>query len=835
MTPDTWEKVKDIFSMAVALEAGERELTLDRVCGGDARLRAEVEALLRSNDENHGFIEEPVFRVQDAIPSAETSTGRCIGPYRVEREVGRGGMGTVFLARRHDGEFHQEVAIKIVSNSLLSSEALRRFRQERQILARLNHPHIARLLDGGVTDDGMSYLVMEYIEGEPLIEFAEKQGLSLGNRLRLFLKVCRALAYAHSNLIVHRDIKPSNILVTPGGEPKLLDFGLAKIIDLDNDGLRTATNFRALTPAYASPEQLRGETITTASDIYSLGVVLYELVTGARPYDQESVTYEKMMHLVTVSEPVKPSVKADSSFIPGKQKHALRGDIDNIVLMAMRKEPERRYASVDRFASDIERHLSGRPITAAEDTFAYRSTKFVKRHWIGVTSAAVIALVLVAGIATTSWQALRARREKALAEETKAFLTRTLNFSNPLLTGKDSNGTTVTDVLDAAGQRLDDGEFADQPEIRAELEFIIGKAYNAQGKNKLAMPHIEKFVALERSLYGDDDPRTLVALSEWAGSMFIKGDLSPAADTYTRILPLMRSEQKRGNIRAESLGNALNSYACLRRTQGDSKQAEASFREALDLSPLLSIDERRVINGTTRSTLASTLADQGRFDEALQESRRAVEEFKQLGETDQPNYAFALTVLGGFLTDAGNTAEADAALREGLAIIHKFFPPTSLWLGDNLRNQSILAYQQGRYEDALAMATQSLTIYRDNFGPHYDHYPTALMVKGLSLAKLGQTNEGEAEVREALNIRTSSLPPDHYWVALAKSALGECLAIEGRYAEAEPLLTESFENLRVAQGDSNPRTELARRRLVSLYQTWHKTDKVARSVPQARS
>ena len=245
MTPHTWEKVKDIFSMAVELETDERQKKLTEACAGDERLRAEVEALLRSNDENQDFIEEPAFKMPDAVPVSEPVNGRWIGPYRVEKEIGRGGMGTVFLARREDGEFQQKVAIKIVSGSLAGRESLRRFRQERQILAGLNHPNIARLLDGGLTGDGVPYLVMECIDGDPLIEFVENHGLSLEDRLNLFLKICRALAYAHSNLIVHRDIKPSNILVDSDREPKLLDFGLAKILDIENDELKTATNFRA--------------------------------------------------------------------------------------------------------------------------------------------------------------------------------------------------------------------------------------------------------------------------------------------------------------------------------------------------------------------------------------------------------------------------------------------------------------------------------------------------------------------------------------------------------------------------------------------------------------
>lgn len=291
MDAETWARVKEIFSEVIELDPDLREKRLAEACGDDLQLRTEVEALLRSNDEVEGFIEEPAFAIADAIPpDIEPSANKQIGHYRIVREIGRGGMGTVFLATRDDGEFQQEVAIKIVSSAFLGRENLRRFRQERQILAELSHPNIARLLDGGVTDDGLPFLVMEYVEGEPLVEFAEKRSLTVEERLRLFQQICRAVAYAHAKLIVHRDIKPSNILVTSDGEIKLLDFGLAKFLDIESGDI-TATNFRALTPAYASPEQIRGQPLTTSSDVFSLGVVLYELLTGSRPFNYESVAY----------------------------------------------------------------------------------------------------------------------------------------------------------------------------------------------------------------------------------------------------------------------------------------------------------------------------------------------------------------------------------------------------------------------------------------------------------------------------------------------------------------------------------------------------------------
>jgi tetratricopeptide (TPR) repeat protein len=399
-----------------------------------------------------------------------------------------------------------------------------------------------------------------------------------------------------------------------------------------------------------------------------------------------------------------------------------------------------------------------------------------------------------------------------------------LKYSNPVLnlSGKNNRETTMTEVLDEAARRLDSGEFSDQPETKAELKLIIANSYGYQGRYDLANKHLQDYVSIQTKLYGENHPKTLEASAIWAGLLFSKGEMTESEKVYRRVLPLIRNEQQRGNIKAEILADALNNFGYLRRTQGDSREAELAFREALSLSPQIPNESRYLIS-LTRSTLASTLADQGRFDEALQTGQEAVAEMRQRGQSHTPDFGFALTILGGFLTEKGNFAEADANLQEAETIFRRTLHSSHLWLGDNLRNQSISFYQQEKYAEAQSRVTETLKIYRESFGTHYDHYPTALIIQGLCLTKTGQPKEGENILREAVKIRKESLPKEHFWVALANSALGECLTIQKRYAEAEPLLRESYESLNRSQGPQNPRTLLAQRRLDKLYQERKKT------------
>src|SRR5215470_5019015 len=400
-----WPLVKDVFQAALDRPPEERAAFLDSACAGDDALRREVESLLVAQREAGAFLSRPA-----ALPAPPELEGRRVGPYRVLGPIGRGGMGVVYRAVRDDDVFRKTVALKVVAGGA-SAEHLRRLAHERQILGRLQHPNIATILDGGTTDEGQPYLVMEYVEGEAIDAYCAARGLGTRERLEMFRTVCSAVQYAHQNLVVHRDLKPQNVLVTPDGQPKLLDFGIAKLLaaGVDPDETPTATLLPMMTPEYASPEQVRGEAVTTASDVYSLGVVLYELLTGARPYSVRTGSLQEIVRVVCDTQPAVPSAAAP-------QAHGVRGDLDTIVLKALRKEPARRYASAQELADDLRRYLEGRPVLARKDTVGYRVGKFVGRHRVGVAAAALVAASLVGGLVTTLRQARIAEANRLRAE-----------------------------------------------------------------------------------------------------------------------------------------------------------------------------------------------------------------------------------------------------------------------------------------------------------------------------------------------------------------------------------------------------------------------------------
>jgi serine/threonine protein kinase len=452
MTPERFRQIRNLYEGALEYESASRVSFLEEACRGDHELYSEVERLLTAHELTGGFLRSqlPTTPIGPAaftpVPESEDEPiprmeGRRIGAYRVLREIGRGGMGAVYLASRVDEAFHRLAAIKIIRGAMGSADVIRRFRQEREILASLDHPNIARLIDGGSTEEGLPYFVMEYVEGQPIDQYCNQRKLRVSDRLRLFRTVCAAVQYAHQNLIVHRDLKPRNILVTADGAVKLLDFGIAKLLRTGGDlgpvaAIQTHSGIRVMTPEYASPEQVKGEPISTASDTYSLGVVLYELLTGRRPYRMKSQILHEVARVICEEEPTRPStaisqameqsVAGEATADPRTPEHAgearegstarlrrrLKGDLDNILLKSLRKEPQRRYTSAELFNEDIRRHLEGLPVSAQKDTLWYRSGKFLRRNRMSLTAAACLAIAIAGGIFTTRWQAAKAQRNE---------------------------------------------------------------------------------------------------------------------------------------------------------------------------------------------------------------------------------------------------------------------------------------------------------------------------------------------------------------------------------------------------------------------------------------
>jgi serine/threonine-protein kinase len=546
---DWWKRVNELLNAALERAPEARKAFLDDACDDEA-IRDEVELLLAEMDaaDDSGFLDQPVGAHAGALAqeafdldsdsSAPPWEGRRIGPFEVVRELGRGGMGAVYLAERVDGEFEQQVALKVIKRGMDTDHVLQRFYNERQILAQLEHPNIARLHDGGMTEDGLPYFVMEYVDGEPITEYCNAGRLSVDDRLDLFVQVCDAVQYAHQNLIVHRDLKPSNILVTDDGTVKLLDFGIAKLLSKEDRVPITQTGMRVLTPRYAAPEQVRGGVVTTATDVYALGLVLYELLTGHRPYRIDRHVQSEIERVVCEVEPVRPStavrsvqeverpdgrtdtitpetVSAARSSRAARLRRRLRGDLDTIVLMALRKEPERRYPSAEALREDVRRHRSGQTVTAQPDTLAYRAKKFVGRHRWGVGTTVLIVFILMGFTFQVMQERDRAQTEAEKAEQVTEFLISLFDASNPYAAAESPEDMRVADLLDAAEQELQ-AESPRNPLVQATLFHTLGRVNNRLSRYEKADSFLTRAHTVRHRLLPEDHPDLYHSYDAWA-------------------------------------------------------------------------------------------------------------------------------------------------------------------------------------------------------------------------------------------------------------------------------------------------------------------------------
>jgi non-specific serine/threonine protein kinase/serine/threonine-protein kinase len=704
MEAERWRTAKRIFLEAIEQDQEARAAHLQIACAGDASLVADVQALLAAHAAAGDRFETPLV----AVVSEEPAPDR-VGPYRVLRELGRGGMGTVYLGVREGDELEQPVAIKIIKRGMDSAVIVRRFRNERLILASLHHPNIARLYEGGTTEDGLPYFVMEFVEGSPLDDYCESEGLGMDARLRLFRQVCTAVQYAHQNLVVHRDLKPGNILVTAEGAPKLLDFGIAKLLDpMAAPGATDLTVERALTPEYASPEQIRGEAMTTVSDVYSLGVVLYRLLTGLLPYRFATRVPREILRVIHETSPQRPSTAAAKAAAPERRaelRRRLAGDLDTIVLRALHRDPARRYASAEQFADDVRRHLDGFPVRARPDTLGYRARKFIGRHRVGVAASVLAVLTLLGATATALWQARVAGQQRARAERRFTDVRR---LANVLLF--DVHGA-LDNVAGAMGARrllvenalryLDDlsreaandsallRELASGYERIGEIQGMPG--WPSEGRTGDALASFERALELRRSLPdagragGVADAAEARLLLRIGSVLAARGATGSALARHAEALAAFRAvvaSSPTTELRLE-LAQALVAVGDDVWEGGDVPAAAQRYREARDVArSAVAVDPRSPLAvrqlGVIEQRLGDSAAEGGDWHGALEHHRGSLEVDRQLaarnpGDAEvRRDLGTDLSRLGvdqaklGRLTDSLAQHEEAARLREAL-------------------------------------------------------------------------------------------------------------------------------------------------------------------------
>jgi eukaryotic-like serine/threonine-protein kinase len=849
MSDDRWFVVKTVFTEALEREPGKRDTFLAERCSGDTALLDEVRSLLRAHEEAGRFIETPVGAAILPHASELASPGAMIGAYRIVREIGRGGMGTVYLAARADGAFQKEVALKIVRRGLDTEEILERFKHERQTLASLDHPNIARLLDGGTTSGGSPFFVMEHVDGTPIDRYCDERNLKIADRLALFHTLAMVVHAAHRNLVVHRDLKPDNVLVTADGDLKLLDFGIAKVLaPRSASALETSGARRLMTPDYASPEQILGWPITTATDVFSLGVLLYELLTGRRPFRRPVTGHGSIEREICERTPARPSaavllpletvrpdgtqeavapevVSSRRGSSPSALRRQLAGDLDAVVDMALRKEPELRYGSAEQLAEDVLRHAAGLPVVARKSA-AYRAARFVRRNAAAVAAAAVLLAVLAAGVAGVAWQARVAavERDRATlaadkARQISSFLEDMLRSPDP---EKQGRNVTVVDTLDRAARRLD-SETGLHPEVVAGVRRALGVTYGALGVYDAAEAQLRAAVALMSSdpaVARADLAETEIAL---AGILLSAGDLAGAEALYRHALETCDALGLKDDLRR---GDALNGLGIILNKRGDEEGAESHYREALEIRRR-GVGEDDVLVAESLNNLAVVMHARNDFAEAERLYKESLAIVRRARGDDHPGVPTALTNLGSVMSSLGRPEEGERLYREALSIRrsllgddHPDFAFTMYALADTL-------LELKRYGEAVEMSRDVLGRRSPSLPADHPVMAAAWLVLGKALLQQGAVRDAEAAIREGLNLRRTFLPEGHWLLASAEVALARCLSYQRRFEEAERLASGAYERLRSDRGPRHERTIEAAAILAELYERWQKPEKAA--------
>lgn len=877
MTIERWDRLQELFHAASGLPESEQEMFLRRECGDDLEMLEQLRGLL---SEQTDPAEKIGAELADYNNESDLSLeGSEVGAYRLIRRVGSGGMGSVFLAERADGSFERQVALKVVKKGMDTERVVQRFRVERQILARLDHPNIARLIDGGVTDDGRPYFVMEFVDGQPITNYCDDKRLGVPGRLKLFQKVCSAVQYAHQSLVVHRDLKPSNILVTDEGDVRLLDFGIAKLLDeSESEGL-TGTGAQLLTPAYAAPEQLLARDVTTVTDVYALGVILYELLAGRRPFEPKKTPVEYQAEVLS-GDPIRPSTAltqlpatangADDqsaarnvAVARGSQidrlRAILRGDLDTICLMALRLEPESRYSSAEQFAADVQRYLDGQPVVARNHTLGYRLNKYLQRHRLGVisTAAAIAVFLVTIGFYTSE---LAAERDNALdqrrkADEVVGFVLGLFEVADPAL----SRGSDVTarELVDAGAQRVRQ-ELQSQPLVQAEMMRVMGNVYHELGLTDEGRELLEAALERHTDLYGELHRETASTQLSLGILHQTSGDFEQASAMINQALDTQRQLATQDDF---ELLEAIGAGAFLQETIGDYVSAEALHREALALAEQLSAGEDNAYFGQALARLAGLYRLQDRPDEAEPLLRRALAMQGRVYQGAHPESDETKRQLAELLADLGQEAEAEQLFLELIESRTRMMGPDHYELGSVWNSYGHLLAQRGDIDRAIEAYETMLNITRGAYGdvhpalaagynniailyrnrmdlpealenyqqslemqdaaglaPRHPNRSFPIAGKGSTYLLMGRYDEAISSFDEALALRREHFEEDHVLITEIKSDLAAVWLEQARYPDAEVLLLEVYDQFAQQRGMEDSRTRRAAGRLVMLYE-----------------
>lgn len=845
--PD-FDRIDRVVRRALDRPPSEREAFIARTCGADVELCERVARVLDLATEDAPDLAPGAgFRALEDLDLDQRGgadlTGARLGPWRVLDEIGRGGMAIVFRAERADGAYRQQVAVKLLRRTLSVSAAEDRFEQERRVLARLEHPSIARLIDGGTTTDGLPYIVMEYVNGEPIHRYCDQRKLSIEARLDLFLQVCEAVQFAHRQLIVHRDIKPANILVTPDGTPKLLDFGIAKLLESDGDSADMTTTLlthRMLTPQYASPEQILGEPVSTATDVYALGLLLYELLCGHRARVIDGQRPTALERSVRETRPTSPSlacasdrntggtgdrpsaeqIAAARGTTPARLYRRLRGDLDNVVMMALRREPQRRYATAQQLADDTVCFLGLRPVKARPDSLLYRLNRYLRRHIVGVsaTTAALAAVALTVVYYTAELAAERdaardaaerARVESAKVEQVSNFMTGLFEASRP----DESLGReqSARDLLDRGLERIE--ELDDEPEVQARVLSVIGKTLHRLGDYPGAEALYRRVLDIRQELFGAKHLQIAESLNDLGVALKDRGRLESAGQILSRAVEMRRalpqSPEEDLAISVEELGRLL-------REQGRLLDAKALFEEGLAI--------RRRVYGEAHSETLSSLnsvammyRDLGDPVTALERFGELVDGYRKVKGERHPWTAISMGNMAGALTDLERWDEAEALLQDALSIERETLGADHVSTAITLNKLGTVHRELGRLEASINDLQEAVRIGRSGWGEQHPRLATFLLNLGRTELARGEFAAATKSLEKSVAMHRSFFDEADWRTAEAIGWLGELKARTGQLDEAESLMLASHAALLRAKGADAAPTREARERMLRLY------------------